>query len=82
MGPVCFGEIGLRSMGPYDGPLHRDWHRDRAHWHDHPLRMDYLQLVVYFRDVNAGTHCLSLSPSPLPIRCWTTSGAARPGRRP
>jgi len=61
-GPVCFGEIGLRSMGPYAGTLHRDWHRDRAHWQDHPLRMDYLQLVVYFRDVNAGTHCLSLSP--------------------
>ena len=61
-GPVCFGEIGLRSMGPYDGTLHQSWHRDKAHWHDHPLRMDYLQLVVYFRDVNAGTHCLSLSP--------------------
>ena len=28
-GPVCFGEIGLRYMGPYDGPLHRKWHRDR-----------------------------------------------------
>ena len=61
-GPVCFGEIGLRSMGPYDGTLHQSWHRDKAHWHDHPLRMDYLQLVVYFRDVDAGTHCLSLSP--------------------
>ncbi len=61
-GPVCFGEIGLRFMGPYDGALHRSWHRDRPHWHEHPFRMDYLQLVVYFRDVHAGTHCLSLSP--------------------
>ena len=31
-GALCFGEIGLRFMGPYDGPLHRGWHRDRPHW--------------------------------------------------
>jgi ectoine hydroxylase-related dioxygenase (phytanoyl-CoA dioxygenase family) len=61
-GPTCFGEIGLRFMGPYEGALHQSWHRDRAHWQEHPLRMDYLQLVVYFRDVDASTHCLSLSP--------------------
>ena len=61
-GPVCFGEIGLRYMGPYNGELHRKWHRDRPHWHEHPLRMDYIQLMVYLSDVNEGTHCFSLSP--------------------
>ena len=61
-GPVCFGEIGLRYMGPYDGPLHRKWHRDRPHWPQHPLRMDYIQLMVYLTDVDESTHCISFSP--------------------
>lgn len=60
--PVCFGEIGARHMGAYEGALHRSWHRDRPHWSDHPLRMDYIQLMLYLTDVNADTHCFSLSP--------------------
>ena len=28
----------------------------------HPLRMDYIQLMVYLTDVDEGTHCFSLSP--------------------
>jgi hypothetical protein len=60
--PLCFGEIGLRSMGPYDGELHQSWHRDKPHWQDHPLRMDYMQLIVYLSDVNEDTHCFSISP--------------------
>lgn len=61
-GPLCFGEIGLRLMRAYDGPLHQGWHRDRRHWDEHPFRMDYIQLMVYLSDVNEGTHCFSLSP--------------------
>ncbi len=61
-GPVCFGEIGARYMAPYKGTLHRSWHRDRPHWNDHPLRMDYIQLMLYLTDVHADTHCFSLSP--------------------
>ena len=61
-GPLCFGEIGLRLMRAYDGQLHQGWHRDRPHWHEHPLRMDYIQLMVYLSDVDEGTHCFSLSP--------------------
>jgi hypothetical protein len=61
-GPVCFGEIGLRSMGPYEGEIKQQWHRDRPHWPDHPLRMDYLQLMLYLTDVDRTTHCFSLSP--------------------
>ena len=61
-GPVCFGEIGLRRMGPYEGSFHQGWHRDRPHWPEHPLRMDYIQLMVYLSDVNESTHCFSISP--------------------
>jgi len=61
-GPVCFGEIGLRYMPPYDGKLHRSWHRDKPHRPDHPLRMDYIQLMVYLTDVDESTHCISFSP--------------------
>ena len=61
-GPVCFGEIGARYMLPYDGELHRGWHRDRPHWNEHPFRMDYIQLMLYLTDVGADTHCFSLSP--------------------
>lgn len=61
-GPVCFGEIGARHMAPYEGDLHRSWHRDRPHWPEHPLRMDYIQLMLYLTDVTGDTHCFSLSP--------------------
>ena len=61
-GPLCFGEIGLRSMGPHKGEFHQRWHRDKVHWLDHPLRMDYIQLMVYFTDVDESTHCFSISP--------------------
>ena len=61
-GPVCFSEIGARHMGEYDGEAHQSWHRDKDHWMDHPLRMDYLQSMVYLTDVDETTHCFSLSP--------------------
>jgi hypothetical protein len=61
-GPLCFGEIGLRWMGPYEGQPHQGWHRDKPHWPEHPLRMDYIQAMVYLSDVDEGTHCFSLSP--------------------
>ena len=61
-GPVCFGEIGLRLMPAYSGEPHQQWHRDRAHRSGHPLRLDYMQLMVYLTDVDADTHCFSLSP--------------------
>ncbi len=64
-GPVCFGEIGARHMGPYDGEPHNGWHRDRGHWSEHPLRMDYIQLMLYLTDVDERTHCFSLSPEGL-----------------
>jgi hypothetical protein len=67
-GLLCFGEIGLRSMGSYEGQLHQGWHRDKPHWAEHPLRMDYIQLITYFSDVHEGTHCFSLSPESIEER--------------
>ncbi|MEM7539343.1 MAG: phytanoyl-CoA dioxygenase family protein [Chloroflexota bacterium] len=64
-GPVCFGEIGLRYMGPYGGEFNQGWHRDKPHWPEHPLRMDYIQLMAYFTDVDEDTHCFSISPESL-----------------
>ncbi len=60
-GPICFGEIGLRRMGAYKGEVHQAWHRDRGYWEEHPLRLDYLQLIVYLTDVDETTHCFSIS---------------------
>ena len=64
-GPTCFGEMGLRWMGPYTGQFHQSWHRDKPHWPEHPLRMDYIQLMVYLSDVDEKTHCFSISPEAL-----------------
>ncbi len=61
-GKTCFGEIGARHMAPYKGDVHRSWHRDRPHREDHPLRMDYIQLMLYLTDVGPDTHCFSISP--------------------
>ena len=58
-GPVCFSEICLRHMAPYDG---EPYQKDRPHWENHPLRMDYLQLILYLTDVDESTHCFSISP--------------------
>jgi len=63
-GTTCFGEIGARHMKPYQGDLHRSWHRDRPHWLEHRTRMDYIQSMVYLTDVGPDTHCFSISPEP------------------
>jgi hypothetical protein len=59
---ICFAELCARHMEPYDGDLNRGWHRDRGHSDEHPLRVDYMQLMVYLTDVHEGTHCFSISP--------------------
>lgn len=64
-GLLCFGEIGLRWMGPYNGEFNQFWHRDRPYWLDHPLRMDFIQLIIYLSDVDENTHCFSISPESL-----------------
>jgi len=75
-GEVCFSEICLRHMGPYQGepipgmtswqgPVGRRWHRDGGQqfiWPEHPLRIGYVQLMVYLSDVNDQTHSFAISP--------------------
>jgi hypothetical protein len=64
-GPICMSEICLRHMAPYDGPLVRGWHRDGPHALDHPLRTGYLHCMIYLSDVDADSHCFSISPEAL-----------------
>ena len=73
---VCFSEICLRHMGPYageplpgmrswEGPVGRRWHRDGGPdtmWPEHPLRIGYIQMMVYLEDVNDTTHSFAVSP--------------------
>ena len=73
---VCFSEICLRHMGPYageplpgmrtwEGSVGRRWHRDGGDdtmWPEHPLRIGYVQMMVYLADVDDTTHSFSVSP--------------------
>ncbi len=66
-GAICFSEISFRHMGPFtiDGPhkeIHHEWHRDRPHAMDHPLRAGHLQAMILLSDVTEKTHCFSISP--------------------
>ena len=61
-GPVCFSEICLRHMPPFGGKPSQGWHRDKPHNLEHPLRMDYIQLMIYLTDVDERSHCFSISP--------------------
>ena len=61
-GPICLSEACLRHMAPFDGEGWRSWHRDSPHWRRHPLRTQYIHLLVYLADVDETTHCFSLSP--------------------
>ncbi len=59
---TCFSEICIRHMEPYKGGLQQKWHRDRPHLVNHPLRINFLQVMVYLTAVDENTHCFSLSP--------------------
>src|SRR5437016_5430895 len=63
-GPVCFEELSVQITPPgsRDGSDARPtaWHRDRDHWLDHPLHLDYLQIIYYLTDVEPGCHHFTL----------------------
>lgn len=64
-GPFCFEELAVRHRGGEAAPRDTDWHRDRPYWPEHPLRLDYPQVITYLNDVDETTHCFSLSPEPV-----------------
>jgi hypothetical protein len=63
-GPICFEELSVRHTGPKEEDRPTGWHRDRPYWEEHPLRLDYPQVILYTTDVDDSTHCFTLSPEP------------------
>lgn len=63
-GPYCFEELAVRHRTGETEAVSTDWHRDRNYWDEHPLHLDYPQIIYYLTDVDASTHCFSISPEP------------------
>jgi hypothetical protein len=63
-GPHCFEELSVRHTPGSDTARGTDWHRDRPFWPEHPLRLDYPQVILYTTDVDEGTHCFTIQPEP------------------
>jgi len=63
-GPLSILEVSARHMDVHPGAVKipQQWHRDTPHLDTHPLRVDYLQAMVYLTDVNKDTHCFTISP--------------------
>ena len=63
-GPICFEELSVQITPPSTQGRPTGWHRDRAHWLEHPLHLDYPQIIYYLSDVAEGNHHFTLSPEP------------------
>jgi hypothetical protein len=63
-GPFCFEELAVRHKSAEIESRDTDWHRDRDYWREHPLHLDYPQVIYYLTDVDETTHCFSISPEP------------------
>jgi hypothetical protein len=63
-GPYCFEESAIQITEPSEESRPTAWHRDCGHWREHPLHLDYPQLIVYLTDVDESTHCFTISPEP------------------
>jgi len=63
-GPACFEELAVRHRDGEAVAKDTDWHRDRGYWPEHPLHLDYPQLIYYLNDVDETTHCFTISPEP------------------
>jgi hypothetical protein len=63
-GPISFEELSVRHTEPSREARPTGWHRDRPHWLEHPLHLDYPQVIYYLTDVDEGTHCFTISPEP------------------
>jgi ectoine hydroxylase-related dioxygenase (phytanoyl-CoA dioxygenase family) len=63
-GPICFEELSVQITPPSQESRPTAWHRDRGHWLEHPLHLDYPQIIYYLTDVEPGCHHFTLSPEP------------------
>ncbi len=52
-----------------ESPPVTGWHRDRLNNPHHPLGIEALSLVYYLSDVDATTHCFSVVPESLEVKC-------------
>lgn len=57
-------EVSARHMAAHPGEpkVSQQWHRDTPHNNTHPLRLEYLQLMIYLSDVTPQTHCFAVYP--------------------
>lgn len=63
-GEFCFEELSVRHTEGRAATTPTEWHRDRGHWMEHPLHLDYPQIIYYLTDVDEETHCFTISPEP------------------
>lgn len=61
-GPICFEELAVRHRDGESEARDTDWHRDRGYWREHPLHLDFPQVIYYLNDVNEYTHSFTISP--------------------
>ncbi len=61
-GPVCFEELSVQVTLPSTVAKPTGWHRDTTYWPEHPLRLDFPQLICYLADVDETTHAFTISP--------------------
>lgn len=63
-GPICFEELSVQITKPSQEARPTGWHRDCGHWMEHPLHLDYPQVIYYLTDVGEGDHHFTISPEP------------------
>ena len=61
-GPSTFEELSVQITPPSDTAYPTGWHRDTTYWNEHPLHLDYPQMICYLTDVNENTHAFTISP--------------------
>jgi hypothetical protein len=78
-GPICFEELAVRQNPASKEARPTGWHRDRGHWMEHPLHLDYPQIIYYLTDVDETTHCFTISPEPADGEVLDTEAQLRRG---